>query len=122
MEQEILETVIGEMLGEQQSSNEKIAELSEKITGLNVQVLEFKSLLSNIKLEVPSVDTFRIEGILYDQHEIARKQLNELEGFIKIKRKEKEFREKAIQWLPWIFVVLLFTVIFRIAINCGNPI
>jgi len=111
MEQEILETVIREMLGEQQLSNEMITELSNQIDRLNVQVREFKLLLANIKLEVPSVDTFRIEGILYHQNEIVTKQLSELTEFIMMKR--KKFREKVIQWLPWILVVLLFIVILH---------
>lgn len=115
MEQEILETVIREMLGDQQSSNEKISKLSEQIFCLNVQVREFKSQLTNIKLEAPSVDTFRIVGILYDQNEIARNQINKLKEFIMMQRKEKEFREKIIQWLPWILVVILCTILFRIA-------
>ncbi len=114
MEQDILVTVIREMLGEQQSSNEMISELSKQIDRLNIQVQEFKSLLANIKLDVPTVDTFRIEGILYDQNEIVFKQLNELRGFIMMKRKGNEFIEKIHLWLIWFLVILLCATIFKI--------
>lgn len=108
VEQEILETVIREMLGEQQLSIEKISELSEQIDRLRVQVREFKSLIANIKLEVPSIDTFRVEGILFDQHEIVCKQLNELKEFIMLKRKEKKFLGKIFRFIiPWLLVFYL---------------
>jgi hypothetical protein len=116
MEQEILEKVIREMLGEQQLSNKKMEELSEHIERLNIQVFEFKSLLANIKFEVPTIDTFRIEGILYGQSEFVLKQVNEIKDFVTMKRKENKFHQKIYLWLIFLLVILLCATILMI--NC----
>jgi len=117
MEQEVIEMVIREMLEEQKENVKKIKELSSQIDILSSQITEYKSLLFNIKLEVPPVDTFRIEGILFHHQEIAQRQLIELKNFIVLKSEKKEFWGKIYQWLPWLLVFLLCSVICRIAIG-----
>jgi hypothetical protein len=119
MEQNIIEAVLTEILEEQKIINEKMEMISGSLAILSSQTGEFKTRLTNIRLEVPPIDTFRIEGILHNHQQEVQIHIRRLIEFIEAKRRKKEFRDKINLWMAWLLVILLCAVIFRIAIG-GN--
>lgn len=68
---------------------------------------------------MPAINTSRIEEMFFNHLQTLKGDLTELKEFVTLDKKRRQFREMLYQWLPWILVMVLCAVIFRIAIG-GN--
>ncbi len=117
MESEILETVLLELLEEEKAGNIKLDQLCAHVAGLTTQIKEFKQELTLIKVNIPPIDTYPIENKLFSHQLMVEGYLREMKEFVLSERNKKELREMIYKCLPWILVIVLCLVIFRIAIG-----
>ena len=119
MEKDIVEAVMHELLEEEKLGNIKADQIVAQLSSLTSEVKEFKRFVSGVKLNVPAINTNRIEALLFNHLKTQKRDFIELKEFVTLDRKRKQFRELLYQWLPWVLIMLLCLVIFRIAIG-GN--
>ena len=115
----MVEAVMYELLEEEKLGNIKADQIAAQLSSLTSEVKEFKGFVSGIKLNVPAINTSRIEALLFNHLQTLKGDFTEIKGFITLEKKRKQFREVLYQWLPWILIMLLCAIIFRIAIG-GN--
>ena len=114
---DVIETVMTELLVEVKENNAKADLLSVQLMDLTSQVKDYKQYLDQMKINVPPVDISGIETKLSFQQIFIKGELRDLKEFVMAKMKKKAFREQVYQWVPWLLVVLLCAIIFRIAIG-----
>lgn len=117
MHQEVIETVMNELLEEEKLGNIKLDELAQKLEKMNSQISEFKDHMGKIKLSVPSINTLPLEVVLLKHIDSMQKEMEVLRAFVAKDRKRKRIKDVILEWLPWLLVIILCAIIFRIAIG-----
>jgi hypothetical protein len=118
MQQEVIETVMNELLQEQKVANDNLNEVTGGLKELGKQVRQFEEQLSRVKLSVPPVNTIVLEVLLQKYLAEMQTEMERLRSFIINERKRKSIEYIMLRCLPWVILCILFYVIFKIAIGC----
>jgi predicted S18 family serine protease len=115
MKQEVIETVVIELLEEEKQVKKVLEDIKLNIFDTSNEIKIFKDYVTKIKLTVPPIDNATSELLLKNNLIEMRKEIEKLKIAIIAERKHQTVKELLMYYLGWI-LLLVMLVIFLVVL------